>query len=105
MIDIVLLQTNQTITAPFCFVSICSLLVGLLWAIGAAGREGMLRLKRLHQIPCNRCLYFTDDHRLKCTVHPYKALTEEAIDCRDYELTCQRLVPDRAPIGSRQCKH
>lgn len=104
MIDIILLQITQTITVPFCFISICSLLVGLLWAIGVACREGLLRLRRLHQIPCDRCLYFTGDHRLKCTVHPYKALTEEAIDCRDYEQTGQRSITPCSTIDSRRCK-
>lgn len=85
MINLVLLQMAQTITAPFCVVSIWVLLVGLFWAIGAACHDGFLRLKRLHQVPCDRCLYFTSDYRLKCTVHPDKALTEESIDCLDYE--------------------
>ena len=44
-------------------------------------------LSKLHQIPCARCAFFTRDYRLKCTVHPSKALTEEAINCLDYEST------------------
>ena len=42
------------------------------------------QLKRLHQIPCHRCVFFTGEHNLKCTVHPYKAFKEEAIDCSDF---------------------
>ncbi|MCY7337131.1 MAG: hypothetical protein LH613_13120 [Chamaesiphon sp.] len=45
-------------------------------------------LRRLHQIPCDRCVFFTGEYNLKCTVHPSKALKEEAIDCMDYQ--CNR---------------
>jgi hypothetical protein len=41
-------------------------------------------LKRLHQIPCDRCVFFTGEYNLKCTVHPSKALNEDAIGCIDY---------------------
>jgi hypothetical protein len=41
--------------------------------------------KTMHQIPCARCRYFTNDYRLKCSVHPQIANTEGAINCRDYQ--------------------
>jgi hypothetical protein len=47
-------------------------------------RKDWQHIKRLHQIPCNRCVFFTGEYNLKCTVHPYKALNEEAIGCSDY---------------------
>ncbi|NET08762.1 MAG: hypothetical protein F6K16_29510, partial [Symploca sp. SIO2B6] len=50
-----------------------------LCSIGYTAREGIQHLKRLHQVPCSGCTYFTGDYRLKCTVHPIIALTEEAI--------------------------
>jgi hypothetical protein len=50
-----------------------------------AVRDGVKRLRRLHQIPCNRCQYFTGDYRLTCTVHPYTAFSEDAICCCDYK--------------------
>ncbi len=50
-----------------------------------AFQDGLARLRRLHQIPCAGCAFFTGDCRLKCTVHPYRALSEEAIACRDFE--------------------
>jgi hypothetical protein len=52
-----------------------------------AGRDYLIRL---HQIPCSRCQYFTQDYSLKCTVHPYEALTEEAINCLDFEASSLR---------------
>ena len=39
--------------------------------------------KRMHQIPCTKCRFFTGDYRLKCTVNPDIANTEQAIDCPD----------------------
>ena len=47
--------------------------------------QGVAKLKRLHQIPCSNCAFFTGDYRLKCPVHPHEALSEEAIGCFDYE--------------------
>ncbi|WP_322744170.1 MULTISPECIES: hypothetical protein [unclassified Coleofasciculus] len=38
----------------------------------------------MHQIPCAYCQFFTNDHRLKCTVNPSIASSENAINCRDY---------------------
>ncbi len=40
----------------------------------------------MHQIPCSNCKFFTNDHRLKCTVSPSIANTEQAINCGDYRL-------------------
>ena len=48
-------------------------------------RQGVNYLKRLHQIPCSKCVYFTGDYRLKCPVNPIVALSEEAINCRDFQ--------------------
>jgi hypothetical protein len=48
-------------------------------------KKNLRHLQRLHQIPCSRCMFYTGEHNLKCTVHPYKAFREEAIDCKDYE--------------------
>ncbi|MUL38311.1 hypothetical protein BWI75_18760 [Gloeocapsopsis sp. AAB1 = 1H9] len=82
-----LLQVVQPIATPLYLLSVSSLLVVLLCSIWMATRDGIAQLKRLHQVPCSRCAYFTGDYRLKCTVHPCKALTEDAINCIDYEPT------------------
>lgn len=64
-----------------------SLIALFIWSLWRAGRDGVAQLQRLHQIPCAGCAFFTRDYRLKCTVHPVKALSEEAINCLDYEPT------------------
>jgi hypothetical protein len=56
------------------------------WSVVEAFKQGSAQVRRMHQIPCHKCDFFTNDFRLKCTVHPSKACTEEAIDCIDFEL-------------------
>jgi hypothetical protein len=34
--------------------------------------------------PCDRCRYLSCNSYLKCALHPSVALTERAIDCKDY---------------------
>jgi len=48
----------------------------------------MARLQRLHQIPCTRCRFYSGNAYLKCPVQPLKALSEEALDCLDFEPGC-----------------
>lgn len=50
--------------------------------------QGINHLKKLHQIPCAKCAYFTGDYRLKCPLNPTIALSEEAINCREFQATC-----------------
>lgn len=52
--------------------------------IGRMFTEGTAQAKRLHQIPCSKCQYFSGDYTLKCALHPSQAGTEAAIDCRDF---------------------
>lgn len=56
-----------------------------LWQVIAAGRETVRRSMAMHEIPCAGCQFFTNDHRLKCPVHPHEALTLDAVGCRDFE--------------------
>ena len=58
-------------------------------------RKNLIQLQRLHQIPCSHCLFFTGEYNLKCTVHPYKALSEEAIGCTDYQTAKKGSIIDR----------
>jgi hypothetical protein len=71
-----------------------SLVVGCICSSGVALVEGWKHLRRLHQVPCSKCIYFTGDYNLKCTVRPCSALTEQAIGCLDFESERQ----DRARI-------
>ncbi|MDZ8238312.1 MAG: hypothetical protein RMZ69_14230 [Nostoc sp. ChiQUE01a] len=70
------------ILCAFCTWTIIILFVSSVWL---TLNKGIIHLKRLHQIPCSSCDYFTNNYRLKCTVHPVKACSEQAIGCIDFE--------------------
>ncbi len=71
----------STLICGGCAWMLMALLIHSLWL---ALRQGRQHLRTLHQIPCAHCRYFTQDYRLKCTVHPCQALTRAAIACPDY---------------------
>ena len=48
-----------------------------------------LALKQSQEIMCRRCEFFSDNHYLKCTLHPTTVLTAQAINCRDCRLKSQ----------------
>ncbi len=77
------------------FLGTCTwILVGAIaWSLGKSFSEGIAYLKKLHQIPCSRCVFFTGDYHLKCTVHPLIALSEKSLDCRDFEPKSNTLTP------------
>jgi hypothetical protein len=70
---------------PICFVCAWSLIILVVWSLWNTARDTVNTAKQMHQIPCANCQYFTDNHRLKCTVNPSLANTEEAIYCLDYQ--------------------
>ncbi len=70
---------------PICFFCAWVLLIMVSWGLWTAARDSVAIAKQMHQIPCASCQFFTDDYRLKCTVHPCIANTEEAINCHDYQ--------------------
>ncbi|NEQ22552.1 MAG: hypothetical protein F6K28_25900 [Microcoleus sp. SIO2G3] len=75
----------QPIIVPLCFLFAWGLVAITIWNVWSACRDGVANTKRLHRIPCANCQFFTGDYHLKCTVRPDIALSEAAIDCRDFE--------------------
>ena len=75
----------QPLLVPICFVCAWAFVLAIAWSLWSAVRDGVSTSKRLHQIPCSGCQYFTNDYRLKCTIRPSVANTEAAIDCLDYQ--------------------
>ena len=63
----------------FSILSLCS------WSLISFTLDAIAQAKRMHQIPCTKCRFFTGDYHLKCTVSPGIANTEEAIGCSDYQ--------------------
>ena len=41
--------------------------------------------RRSGRLPCGNCHYFTGEAWVKCAVHPVEALTDAALNCRDFE--------------------
>ena len=76
---------DLSLSQVFCPIAIWLTLIFFFTAICLAAKEGVLKLRRLHQIPCSGCAFATGDYRLKCAVNPCSAYSEEAINCIDYE--------------------
>jgi hypothetical protein len=82
-----LIQTMQPVLEPLCFFLAWVIVLLSLYSICTMICDGVIRAKVMHQIPCANCQFFTGDYRLKCPVHPTRALTEAAIHCPDHEPT------------------
>ena len=74
-------------TIPPVLGSLITIAILILWILRIVQSllAGLRHVKRLHQIPCDRCAFSTGEWHLKCTVHPVNAFSEQAIGCRDYE--------------------
>jgi len=79
-----LIQVLQPVLAPICCLVAWTLVFLVSWDLWTATKSGVKAVKQLHQIPCANCQFFTGNYYLKCTVHPSRALSEEAIGCTDY---------------------
>lgn len=80
-----LIHGIQPFLIPICFVVAWTVIILLVLSLWAAARDSVTTAKQMHQIPCTGCQFFTDNYRLKCTVRPSIANTEEAINCSDYQ--------------------
>jgi hypothetical protein len=80
-----LLHGIQPLLIPICFITAWTVTILVVLSILSAARESVATAKQMHQIPCTGCQFFTADYRLKCTVRPSIANTEEAIHCLDYQ--------------------
>jgi hypothetical protein len=85
MLIATLFQAIPYIAKSIFVVCIWLVLLGFLWSLLGTLLQDWVNVQRLHQIPCSGCTFLTGEYNLKCTLHPYKALTEDAIDCLDYE--------------------
>jgi hypothetical protein len=63
---------------------ILSTIAALIYACIYEQKQHSSSFKLPFNVPCPRCRYFSNNSYLKCTLHPVTALTEQAIDCRDY---------------------
>ncbi|MEH1822532.1 MAG: hypothetical protein V7L31_26265 [Nostoc sp.] len=80
-----LIHGIQPFLVPICFITAWTVTILVVWSLWTAARDSVTTAKLMHQIPCAGCQFFTDNYRLKCTVRPSIANTEEAINCLDYQ--------------------
>lgn len=80
-----LIRFIQPFLVPICFLSAWTIIILATWSIYSAVRDSVATSKKMHSIPCADCQYFTGDYRLKCTVRPTVANTQEALNCTDYQ--------------------
>ncbi|MBW4418091.1 MAG: hypothetical protein KME13_02535 [Myxacorys californica WJT36-NPBG1] len=80
----VILHTLHPFLVPICFAFAWGFTLLMVWNVYSSVRETTQTARRLHQIPCANCQFFTGDYNLKCTVRPTDALSEDAISCPDY---------------------
>lgn len=80
-----LIHGIQIFLVPICFITAWSIIILVSWSLWSATKESVKTAQTMHKIPCANCQFFTNNYRLKCTVHPSTANTEEAIDCCDYQ--------------------
>ncbi|MCY7391699.1 MAG: hypothetical protein LH647_09490 [Leptolyngbyaceae cyanobacterium CAN_BIN12] len=80
-----LVDAIQPFLVPLCFVSAWLFVLLVTWNLWMAVRDTVVQTQKMHQIPCSNCRFFTSNYQLKCTVHPSNALTEEAINCPDFD--------------------
>ncbi|MEM1290620.1 MAG: hypothetical protein AAGH67_03945 [Cyanobacteria bacterium P01_H01_bin.162] len=87
----------ETMTSLVCPMMIWAVMLVFFWSVMIAIKDGVAYIRKLHQIPCDRCLYYTGTHYLKCPVNPCIALSEAAIGCRDFEPMAKRQPQLRRP--------
>lgn len=80
-----LVSLVQPVLVPLCFIVAWAVMGLTFWHLVVTVRDGVNQATVMHRIPCGECRYFTNDHRLKCPIHPKIALSEAAIDCTDFE--------------------
>ncbi len=73
-------------------VAVCPLMLSifLFWFLGLAIiniRDEITIRRQWHSTPCPHCVYFTNNHELRCAVNPCQVLTKNAVNCRDFEPT------------------
>ena len=75
----------KPVILPLRFVGACFLLGLCAWSLTGFIMDAVARARTMHRIPCTKCSFFTGDYRLKCTINPNLANTEQAIGCPDYQ--------------------
>ena len=87
-------QDNSTIAAqdaavlviPLCFVAIWAAVVCVISNTWKPSRKEIEDSKYTTQLPCKKCVYFSNNPYIKCAANPHIAMTKAANDCGDFQL-------------------
>jgi hypothetical protein len=74
------------ILVPISFIVVCATVSSIIFALCKVTRErgNKLNISHCQQVPCSNCRFFSNNHYLKCAVHPSIVSTKQALDCSDY---------------------
>lgn len=74
------------ILVPISFIVVCATVSSIIFALCKVTRErgNKLNISHYQQVPCSNCRFFSNNHYLKCAVHPFIVSTKQALDCSDY---------------------
>lgn len=64
---------------------VLSAIGGLIYAHILNRKQHSFRANPSDRIICSHCQYFNNNQFLKCALHPSAVLTEQAVDCTDYD--------------------
>ncbi len=64
---------------------VLSAIGGLIYAHVLNRKQHSFRANPPDRIICSHCQYFDNNQFLKCALHPAAVLTEQAVDCMDYD--------------------
>ena len=69
-----------------CFVTVWAIIIYVIPGIAKILRNVKITSKHLKEVPCRNCQFFAENPYLQCAIHPATALTEQALNCPDYQL-------------------
>lgn len=74
------------ILVPVSFMLVCAAIGSVILALNKVipDKDRQPNINHRQQIPCSNCRFFSNNHYLKCAVHPSTVLTEQALNCSDY---------------------
>jgi hypothetical protein len=79
-----LIVAIRPIVPAICFAVTWLFIASLVFSLVAMVKQGAANIRQMHKIPCAGCRYATQNYRLKCSVHPTDAFSEQAINCTDF---------------------
>lgn len=78
-------QDAAVLIIPLCFVAIWAAVVCVVSNSWKPSRREVESSKHTTQLPCKKCVYFSNNPYIKCAANPHIAMTKAANDCSDFQ--------------------